>query len=122
MPEDEEEAEESAGGEDTGGGAGEDEVAQAGANGLASGAIRRPLELKRKAAASPSPRKPTARSYTPRGGGESAGGGGRAGSRSEAPGSTPGSAQDEVTLKRRMLRAKLAEAESPLAPPTRIIP
>lgn len=66
------------------------------------------LNLKRKAAASPSPRKPTAR--TPHS------------SAKKLPVSAPSSAQDEVNMKRQMLRAKLAEADSPLPPPSRIIP
>jgi len=73
--------------------------------------------MKRKALTSPSPRKPR---NTP--------------SRSQRPTDTstccPGSATsaqgcvmslDEVSMKRRMLRAKLAEADSPLPPPSRII-
>ena len=87
------------------------------APGIASGAVRRPLELKRKAAASPSPRKPATRSYTPRSAGK-----GEGGARSGCKGDAPGSAQDDVSMKRRMLRAKLAEADSPLPPPTRMLP
>jgi hypothetical protein len=93
------------------------EAAATAAAGLASGAVRRPLELKRKAAASPSPRKPATRSYTPRSAGK-----GEGGAQSSCKKDALGSAQDDVSMKRRMLRAKLAEADSPLPPPTRMLP
>mmetsp|Transcript_92653 Transcript_92653/g.135417 ORF Transcript_92653/g.135417 Transcript_92653/m.135417 type:complete len:367 (+) Transcript_92653:151-1251(+) len=79
---------------------------------LGESGVQRPvdLNLKRKATASPSPRKSSAR--TPRGSAK----------KLPLPASAPSSAQDEVNMKRQMLRAKLAEADSPLPPPSRILP
>ena len=87
--------------------------------------VARRSDMKRKALASPSPspHKPATRN-TPR----SRGGGKVVADTPDASHSLakkadePGSAQDEVTMKRRMLRAKLAEADSPLPPPSCVIP
>lgn len=97
----------------------EDAASEGECAGIAGGAIRRPLDLKRKAVASPSPRKPATRSHTPRSAAK-----GEGGAKASAAGrsGTPGSTQDDVSIKRRMLRAKLAEADSPLPPPTRMLP
>ena len=71
-------------------------------------AMQQNAELKRKALESPSSsHKADARRRTPR---------------SSAKKSDDADGQDDVTLKRRVLRAKLAEADSPLPPPKRLVP
>eukprot|EP00802_Teleaulax_amphioxeia_P018452 Tamp_18645.p1 GENE.Tamp_18645~~Tamp_18645.p1 ORF type:complete len:209 (+),score=31.49 Tamp_18645:579-1205(+) len=75
----------------------------------------RPSVTKRKALASPSPRKPRNTPSRPQKPDDQVTG-------QVTASSAPGSAQDEVSMKRRMLRAKLAEADSPLPPPSRILP